>query len=132
MICVLALFIPFLRWSTTVSRIRYLSFPTALAISAPLYIVYTVLYVYLNVSYPGTYGTDSVDTFPAIYFVLLSVMIACHLIFVVVGAYYRNQLRRDYGVSGNMVEDCCWHLCCQCCAIAQEARHVDRDCGIAL
>ena len=128
-ICVVALFLPFLRWSTTVSRLRYLSFGGALAVSAPLFLLYTALYVYLNVAYPGTYGTDAVESYGAIYFVLLSLMVAAHLSFVAVGAYYRGKMRAEYGVRGNGAEDCCWHLCCGCCAIAQEARHVDRDFG---
>ena len=128
-ICVVSLFLPFLRWSTTVSRLRYLSFPAALLLSAPPFLLYTVLYVYLNVHYPSTYGTDVVETYAATYFVLLTVMIVAHLTFVALGAYYRGKLRKEYGVAGNPVEDCCWHFCCGCCAVAQEARHVDRDFG---
>ena len=129
-ICIVSLFLPFLRWSTTVSRLRYLSFPAALLLSAPPFLLYTALYVYLNVKYPSTYGTDVVESYSAIYFVLLAVMIVSHLAFVALGAYYRGKVRSEYGVRGNGVEDCCWHLCCGCCAIAQEARHVDRDFGI--
>ena len=128
-ICVVSLFLPFLRWSTTVSRLRYLSFPAALFLSTPPFVLYTVLYVYLNVRYPATYGTDVVESYSTIYFVLLTLMILAHLTFVTLGTYYRGKVRREYGVSGNMVEDCCWHFCCGCCAIAQEARHVDRDYG---
>ena len=128
-ICVISLFLPFLRWSTTVSRLRYLSFPSALMLSTPPFLLYTVLYVYLNVRYPSTYGTDAVESYGAIYFVLLTVMIVAHLTFVALGAYYRGKVRREYNVNGNVMEDCCWHFCCGCCAIAQEARHVDRDFG---
>lgn len=131
-ICLLSLFLPFLRWSTTVSRLRYLSFPAALLLSTPPFLLYTALYVYLNVHYPSTYGTDVVESYSAVYFVLLAVMLAAHLTFVAIGAYYRGKMRREYGVGGNVVEDCCWHLCCGCCAVAQEARHVDRDYGLSV
>ena len=128
-ICLLACFLPFLRWSTTVSRLRYLSMPAALLLSTPPFVLYTAMYVFLNVRYPGTYGTDAVGSYGALYYIMFALMMAGHIAFVAIGTYYRGKLRREYAIDGGVLGDCCWHYWCSCCAIAQEARHVDRDFG---
>ena len=129
-ICLLSLFLPCVRFAQTVSRLRFLPFPTALLLHGLPYVAYTVLYVAINVAYPQTYGTDTNPDYSAAYIALLVVMMAAHLAYVLVGTVYRGRLRREYGIEGNGCEDFCWHLCCNCCAIAQEARHVDRDFGV--
>jgi len=48
----------------------------------------------------------------------------------VVGMIYRTRIRAKYMIQGGPCEDCLCHFCCACCAIAQEARHVDRDVGL--
>jgi len=42
-------------------------------------------------------------------------------------AYYRTQLRAKYDILGSIVWDFFVHWFCLLCALAQEARHVDRD-----
>jgi len=129
-ICLLSLFLPCVRWGMTISRAKYLTLPVAIVLYALPYLVYQGLYTYLSIAYPDTYGTDPVSNYDATYIVVLSFMIICHVATIVIGAYYRNKLRTDYHIAGNAAEDCCWHMCCSCCAIAQEARHVDRDYAI--
>jgi len=129
-ICLLSLFLPCVRWGMTISRAKYLTLPIALLLYALPYILYQALYTYLSIAYPSTYGTDPVSNYDVTYVVVLTFMIVCHISTIVIGAYYRNKLRADYQIGGNAAEDCCWHMCCACCAIAQEARHVDRDYAI--
>jgi len=50
------------------------------------------------------------------------------LLAAVIGTYYRQQLRNKFGMEAgglSWVTDCLLFFCCSCCAIAQEARHVD-------
>ena len=51
---------------------------------------------------------------------------------VVYAAYYRGKMREKYAIRGTAVTDCVLDMFCLCCAMAQEARHVDRDSGIAV
>eukprot|EP00742_Colponemidia_sp_Colp-10_P000363 GILJ01000400.1.p1 GENE.GILJ01000400.1~~GILJ01000400.1.p1 ORF type:complete len:179 (+),score=14.77 GILJ01000400.1:98-634(+) len=36
----------------------------------------------------------------------------------------RGEIRMKYDIPGNGCTDCCTVVCCPCCAVAQEARHV--------
>ena len=38
----------------------------------------------------------------------------------------RVDLRAKFGIDGNCCADCCCHLWCRCCAIAQEAREIQK------
>ena len=114
----------------TVSRASILPFPTALLLHATPYIAYTVLYCYLNVHYPSTYGTDLSPQVTGTYIALLVLLMLMHVAFIALGAWARGRLRKAYGISGAVHEDIGWQCCCTCCAIAQEARHVDRDYGL--
>lgn len=58
---------------------------------------------------------------------LIAPSILCNLIVIIVGTKYRGQLRARFGIPGSVFEDCLSHTFCRCCAVAQEARHVDRD-----
>eukprot|EP00490_Sorites_sp_Unknown_P013703 CAMPEP_0114680290 /NCGR_PEP_ID=MMETSP0191-20121206/53941_1 /TAXON_ID=126664 /ORGANISM="Sorites sp." /LENGTH=229 /DNA_ID=CAMNT_0001956847 /DNA_START=121 /DNA_END=810 /DNA_ORIENTATION=- len=54
----------------------------------------------------------------------------CCLGWVAVLTYYRNKLRVAFGMAGSnepqtICGDCVFVTCCTCCAIAQEARHVE-------
>jgi len=48
---------------------------------------------------------------------------------LVIGMHYRRRLRYKYNIPGNGCEDCLLHFFCKCCALSQEARHVDRQVG---
>lgn len=63
---------------------------------------------------------------------LIGPAIACNIIVVWVGTIYRGKLRDRYQIPGSGCEDCLMHTFCRCCAIAQEARHVDRDFAIPI
>jgi Cys-rich protein (TIGR01571 family) len=129
-ICLLALFAPCIRWGMTISRAKYLTLPVAILLFAAPYLTVQGCYMYLSIQYPETYGTQATTQYDSLYIALMSLMGVCQVLTVLIGAYYRNKIRTDYLIPGNVVEDCLWHTCCQCCAIAQEARHVDRDYGI--
>eukprot|EP00808_Paulinella_micropora_P016697 g40132.t1 len=53
-------------------------------------------------------------------------------LFALAGAYYRTRLRRKYRIPGSFLCDLLLWCCCSPCAIAQEARHVDRDAGLCV
>ena len=48
------------------------------------------------------------------------------------GVWYRRAIRDRYDIPGSCCEDCLLHTFCRCCAVAQEARHVDRDHGVGV
>jgi len=47
----------------------------------------------------------------------------------VLGGQLRSQIREKFEIPGHIIEDTCLHLCCYCCAVTQEARHIDRSLG---
>lgn len=47
-----------------------------------------------------------------------------------IAAYYRGKIREKYLIEGSFWSDFLIHFWCGCCAIAQEARHVDTDYGL--
>jgi Cys-rich protein (TIGR01571 family) len=59
--------------------------------------------------------------------VLIVVAIICNIITIVLGARYRGRIRKQFDIPGSACGDCMAHTCFPCCAISQEARHVDRD-----
>lgn len=58
-------------------------------------------------------------------FIVLTV--ACY---VIIGAILQTKLRHKYKLRGSVFQDLFLHAVCTSCAIAQEARHVDRDMGL--
>jgi len=44
----------------------------------------------------------------------------------VIGCMFRGKLRLKYAIPGDQMEDMCMHCCCVLCALAQEARHINR------
>lgn len=101
-ICLMAICCPWVRWSETVShpKVRFLSFWLALA-----------LMLTLELLAPFVYGITG-------------------CILVGVGVYHRQQLRQAFGHVGSPVKTGCldifaW-ICCAPCAIAQEAREVEK------
>jgi len=57
---------------------------------------------------------------------------ACNIFIIAVAMSYRTKLRTKYNIRGDQCEDCMVHTFCQCCGVAQEARHVDLDHGISI
>jgi len=49
---------------------------------------------------------------------------------VVLSVNYRMKIREKHRIQGSVCEDTLCHVFCSCCAVAQEARHVDRDAGL--
>jgi len=94
-VCACAIFCPHIRWATTVSQRRLIHFSLALCV-----------------------------------FVLLgwltSVMFLPVVLLAAVGTFYRRRLREQDGIpQEDIYIDVLVWLCCPCCAIAQEARHVE-------
>lgn len=98
-VCILSCFCPALRWADTMRMAGFLSFWVAFA-----------LLLILQVGSQLTAGLFSV--------VLLIVLIV-----------YRQKQRQMFamenGTCGSFLEDCLTYSCCACCAIVQEARHIE-------
>eukprot|EP00029_Vermamoeba_vermiformis_P003241 TRINITY_DN1362_c0_g3_i1.p1 TRINITY_DN1362_c0_g3~~TRINITY_DN1362_c0_g3_i1.p1 ORF type:complete len:121 (-),score=7.70 TRINITY_DN1362_c0_g3_i1:60-422(-) len=43
---------------------------------------------------------------------------------ILAGCCLRTDIRKKFGIGGNKCADCCCHVWCSCCAIAQEAREL--------
>lgn len=98
-ICLTSCLIPCVRWSDTMAQARFESFFKALGIFTS--------FLVLNSFFSGV-GTMAV---------------------VALGTVYRVKIRQEYGMLTSVKTHCLdllsW-LCCTPCAIAQEARHVER------
>ena len=117
-ICLLSWCLLPVRWAQTVERVRWQSFGSALlmyGLPGLLFIVFETIY-----------EIDMRRWWWAIPAAL------CNLACVVMGCTNRGKLRAHYQIPGSEAEDCMLHLCCTCCAVAQEARHVDRDYAIPI
>lgn len=103
-ICLWACCCPAIRWADTVDLSGLVRFWVALA-------------VFLGLSVANAFLGE----------VLLWAALA------VVCAGFRQEMRRKFGMSqsgSTYVEDCLLYCCCSCCAIAQEARHVEEACRV--
>jgi len=49
-----------------------------------------------------------------------------------IGYIFRVRLRGKYQIRGDYCTDLLYHYFCQCCALAQEGRHVDRSIGLVV
>jgi len=56
--------------------------------------------------------------------------IACLIALIAISVKYRMAIREKHRIQGSVFEDCLCHTFLSCCAVAQEARHVDRDLGL--
>lgn len=61
---------------------------------------------------------------PCVTFFCLQIM--CFGSSWIVSHQTRVDLRAKFGIEGNCCADCCCHLWCRCCAIAQEAREIQK------
>jgi Cys-rich protein (TIGR01571 family) len=107
-----------LRFALTVDRAKLLGFAPALIWCGFFWLVAIVCQCY------AYWGRDDIS-FYFQYATWVGILGAAFM-----GARYRIQMRTKYGIYGNDCEDCMYHLFCSCCAISQEARHVDRSVGL--
>lgn len=87
---------PCIRWADTVAEMGYMRQVVALSI-----------WIFLTVGNSFLMGAGT-------------------LILIALGAYYRTRLRASWGLPDNTCSDVVAWCCCMPCAIAQEARHVER------
>jgi len=102
-ICIWACFCPCIRWSDTVSQMRFTSFYLSLLIWSCLALT--------NWAFTGL----------------------GFLLVVLLGAWHRGRIRGYFGLPRTCmtgIQDVIAWICCQPCAIAQEARHVERALGL--
>jgi Cys-rich protein (TIGR01571 family) len=108
---------PFVRWSLTMTRSGVIpSYGVSLTIMLIPWIMLAI-FLYLRSSTTNTWP------FVAVWF--------CVIAIITIGAVGRVRLRQKYGIgdSSTLAHDCAVHALCQCCALSQEARHVDRLTG---
>jgi Cys-rich protein (TIGR01571 family) len=135
--CLLTCFFPCIRWAQTVKRANLMSFWGALFLySIPALAAFCISVYFSTLTGDGYNVTFDNDYYYGQYSSLIVplyvVLVISNIFVVVLGAVFRSKLREKYQIPGSGCEDCFWHFCCSCCAIAQEARHVDRDLGLAI
>jgi Cys-rich protein (TIGR01571 family) len=113
--CCLTCWCPCIRWGLTLKRAGLWTFGAACA-------VYLLLRVGTNFASPNVYNQISP------WIAILGAISAIALIAISVN--YRMKLREKHRIPGSPFEDCLCHTFLSCCAVAQEARHVDRDLGL--
>jgi Cys-rich protein (TIGR01571 family) len=116
-ICLLAWCIIPIRWAQTMERVQFMTFMNALIVYGLPWLIFYICYI--------------VEAATAIVYLSIPAVI-CTIIQIVLGIQYRAKLREQYQIQGSGCEDCLLHTFCRCCAVAQEARHVDRDYAIPL
>jgi Cys-rich protein (TIGR01571 family) len=117
-IWLLASAFPWWRWSLTLSRVHFMRVLFGILLFTVPYLVLQVCAIMQGVTDQSTVG------------IVLDVVGILSLIFMIcIGTFYRRKLRQQYQIPGNGCHDCCIYCCCYPLAIAQEARHVDRDNG---
>lgn len=102
-ICVWSCCCPCIRWSDTVSQMHFLAFYLGILTWSSLF--------FCNGLFSGL----------------------GFLLIVLVGAWHRGKIRAHFGLPRSCMtgfQDVIAWLCCQPCAIAQEARHVERALGL--
>eukprot|EP00440_Ansanella_granifera_P012913 gb/GFBE01014027.1/.p1 GENE.gb/GFBE01014027.1/~~gb/GFBE01014027.1/.p1 ORF type:complete len:240 (+),score=67.70 gb/GFBE01014027.1/:1-720(+) len=97
---------PGVRWAGNLDQVKLLDFWPAFAIFLSLELIGMI---------PSLYASG---------LLLLGIMV-----------YYRNQMRRMFNMPNanapmTVCGDCAFVCCCSCCAIAQEARHLEIACKI--
>ncbi|CAK0871970.1 unnamed protein product [Prorocentrum cordatum] len=103
-ICFWACCCPAIRWADTVDLGGLVPFWVALAI-------------YLGLSVGSAFLGEAL--------LWAALAVAC--------AGFRQEMRRKFGMSQSgrtYAEDCLLYCCCSCCAIAQEARHIEEACRV--
>jgi Cys-rich protein (TIGR01571 family) len=130
--CLVTYFLMPFRWAKTVERSRLNTFAMAMALYGLPWLL-MIIFFFVNwstVSVDTTYNhrdtTEDVNYFGwAIW-----LCFAANFFMIWLGVVYRQKLRTMYHIPGSGMEDCLLHTFCRFCAVAQEARHVDRDSGL--
>jgi len=116
--CCLACWCPCIRWGLTLQRAGLWTFALATAI-------YFILRVGINLFYwPDVMYAMGPPGIPISLATVMFIALVC------ISMYYRQKIREKHSIHGSVVEDCLCHTFCSCCAVAQEARHIDRDLGL--
>jgi len=113
-ICSLTLLCAPYRWSLTVSSASLLTFAVAFLIMTPFWMIYEIgIFVQFDTH------------IKAINIMLAAAWVSCALLVTMLGCVYRGRIRDQYHIPGDQCEDCITWLFCPCCAIAQEAKHIE-------
>jgi len=116
-ICLLSFFCTPFRWARSMERAHMLNYFLAITIYGLPWFLTLLFFLMYSWNAKLMWGCIS------IFFLVL---------FCFVGGFCRRKIRGKYQIPGPAIIDCCFHIWCACCAVAQEARHVDRDLGYAV
>jgi len=115
--CCLSLWCPCIRWGQTLNRAGLWTFASACLIYG--------MFRLMSMCFNGNALPYYLDIPELAWLSLIGIAGS-----ITLGVMYRARLRRKYSIPGGTMEDCLLHTFCNVCALAQEARHVDRDLGI--
>lgn len=117
--CCISCLLPPVRWAQTAERAGLMRFSTALAtVGVPAAVAVGLYVAAVAVGVGGLQDT------------LVVLALCAALVAFAFGWRGRGHLRRRYGIEPDECADCAVWFFCSCCAVAHEARHVDRDVGI--
>eukprot|EP00295_Goniomonas_pacifica_P009950 CAMPEP_0175821660 /NCGR_PEP_ID=MMETSP0107_2-20121207/9261_1 /TAXON_ID=195067 ORGANISM="Goniomonas pacifica, Strain CCMP1869" /NCGR_SAMPLE_ID=MMETSP0107_2 /ASSEMBLY_ACC=CAM_ASM_000203 /LENGTH=183 /DNA_ID=CAMNT_0017134069 /DNA_START=123 /DNA_END=674 /DNA_ORIENTATION=+ len=120
-LCLMSFCCPCFRIGQTVERARLgMAFLPVAIVLVLIYLAWD-LFGSLAVSEQREHPTEI--TVAQVLFQLLSWV--AFFVAVFLTTYWRTKLRSQYGIEGSAIGDCCTHLWCNCCAVAQEGVEAD-------
>lgn len=116
-ICLVAWCLLPVRWAQTRHRNGFGDFNSSLLMYGLPWLLVIIFQVVFNIT-------------QIIWFIIP--MIFFTIVMIIIGAKHRTRMREKFQIPGSECEDCMLFLFCTCCAVSQEARHVDRDLAIPI
>lgn len=120
--CLLSIEVPCLpcyagyRWGLSMSRLKILSFGMAM-----------FFFMFLSVSMVIYFFLEIFETDQGMHSLWVLLGAICSAIMSCMLAWGRYRIRKEYQIQGTWYGDWLTYYFCTCCAMAQEARQVDRD-----
>jgi len=121
-------------FAATLSAVGLADYRRALLLYGALTVVYVTLYTAVVIDIHNAGDPDGNPNYrpsisPSVIGIVCAVL-TLRLLVCCISVYYRRLLRRRYDIAVNgatLIRDGALHCCCAVCALAQEARHVQRD-----
>lgn len=125
-ICLESCLLPCYRWPATVTKVMRLSIPLGLCYVLSVFALCALLPLIPFAAIVVLFAL----CFPHYAALFIMSTVGTGATMAAIAAYYRGKIREKYLIEGSFWSDCLIHFWCACCAIAQEARHVDTDYGL--
>eukprot|EP00808_Paulinella_micropora_P026400 g864.t1 len=136
--CICSLCCEWYPWSRSREHTKDMPFHWAVAIYALPWLAAYIIGTYFSIKYPREphvhmnalgqpyYHTGQYVSTSVIEYLLASLSGLCSLACIMLVWFYRVQFRKKYDLSSEPCGDLCVAVCCRCCAIAQEQRHIKK------